>query len=112
MPADSAILELPFGEPAFDIRYMFYSTRHWRPLVNGYSGGAPKDYQFLTEAMKDTDTRPERAWAAILSSQATHAIVHEGFYLGDDGRRLSEWLRSHGARDIAAFGRDHVLTLR
>ncbi len=112
LPENAAILELPVGEPAFDIRYMFYSTRHWRPLVNGYSGGAPKDYEVLTEAMKDTDTRPDRAWTAILSSQATHAIVHEGFYLGDDGRRLSEWLRSRGARDIAAFGRDHVLMLR
>jgi hypothetical protein len=112
LPPDVAILELPVGEPAFDIRYMFYSIRHWRPLVNGYSGGAPKDYEVLTEAMKDTETRPERAWTAIRSSLATHVIVHEGFYLGDDGRRLSEWLRSHGARDVAAFGRDHVLTLR
>ncbi len=112
LPPDAAILELPVGEPAFDIRYMFYSTRHWRPLVNGYSGGAPKDYEVLTEAMKDTESRPERAWTAIRSSLATHVIVHEGFYLGDDGRRLSDWLRSHGARDVAAFGRDHVLTLR
>src|SRR5262249_53310856 len=28
----SAILELPLGEPAFDVRYMFYSTAHWKKL--------------------------------------------------------------------------------
>ena len=37
---------LPLGEPAFDVRYMWYSTLHWRRLVNGYSGGAPLRYEF------------------------------------------------------------------
>ena len=41
LPANSAIAELPLGEPAFDVRYMYYSTRHWRSLVNGYTGGLP-----------------------------------------------------------------------
>ena len=43
LPASAVLLELPLGEPAFDMRYMFYSTRHWQRLVNGYSGGAPLD---------------------------------------------------------------------
>src|SRR6185503_11063126 len=49
LPASAVLIELPLGEPAFDIRYMFYSTLHWRRLVNGYSGGAPADYELLTE---------------------------------------------------------------
>ncbi len=81
LPPNTVIMELPIGEPAFDVRYMFYSIRHWRPLVNGYSGGSPKSYETLTEAMKDTDTRPDRAWDAIVSSRATHVVVHEGFIL-------------------------------
>ena len=27
LPSDSVLVELPLGEPAFDVRYMFYSTR-------------------------------------------------------------------------------------
>ena len=53
LPASSALIELPFGEVAFETRYMFYSTTHWRPLVNGYSGGAPDQYGLWAERLKD-----------------------------------------------------------
>jgi hypothetical protein len=111
LPASAVLIEFPLGEPAFDVRYMFYSTRHWRQLVNGYSGGAPQDYGILTESLKDVDTRPERAWQSIVRSTATHAIVHEGAYTDDRGRRLSAWLRARGASDVAAFGSDKVFAL-
>ncbi len=111
LPATAVIMELPLGEPAFDVRYMFYSTRHWKNLVNGYSGGAPPQYEVLTEALKDLDARPDRAWQAIVDSTATHVIVHEASYLNDRGRTLSAWLRTRGAREIAAFGADHVLVI-
>jgi hypothetical protein len=112
LPASAVIVELPLGEPAFDIRYMFYSTTHWKPLVNGYSGGAPQEYEFLTESLKDAETRPDRAWDALMASGATHAIVHESFYADDRGPRLSDWIRRRGGRDVAAFGTDHAFQLR
>ncbi len=112
LPASAVLIELPLGEPAFDVRYMFYSTLHWRRLVNGYSGGAPSQYEMLTESLKDRATRPDRAWQAIADSAATHAIVHEASYAGDGGTRLSAWLQSRGAREIAAFGADHVFLIR
>jgi hypothetical protein len=40
-PGRDAILELPFGLPASDSSDMVMSARHWRPLLNGYSGFAP-----------------------------------------------------------------------
>ena len=52
LPATAAVAELPLGEPAFDVRYMFYSTTHWRRLVNGYSGGEPAAYTFLARAWR------------------------------------------------------------
>ena len=107
----AVVIELPLGEPAFDVRYMFYSTRHWKRLVNGYSGGAPIAYQFLTESLKDTLSRPARAWQAVLDSTATHIVVHGAFYKGDRGARLGEWLRSNGARELAAFDSDRVFVM-
>jgi len=112
LPDDAIILELPLGEPAFDIRYMFYSTGHWKRLVNGYSGGAPLAYEFLTEALKDVGTRPDRAWDEVVNSSASHAVVHEGAFTGERGRRFGDWLREHGAEQVAVFGTDRVFALR
>jgi hypothetical protein len=111
LPPPAAIAELPLGEPAFDVRYMLYSTRHWRPLVNGYSGGEPDDYTSLNQSLQDLWTRPERAWNALSASRATHAIVHEHFYSGDRGPRVSAWLRSNGAAEVGAFGSNRVFAL-
>jgi hypothetical protein len=111
LPASSVVVELPLGEPAFDVRYMFYSTVHWKPLVNGYSGGSPLQYEFLREAIKDVATRPDRAWEAIAGSTATHAVVHEGAYADERGRRFGDFLRMRGAREVAAFGTDRVFAL-
>src|SRR5262249_38822679 len=99
LPPNSAIVELPLGETAFDVRYMFYSTRHWRPLVNGYSGSVPQDYAFLSVAMEDALQAPDRAWRLLVDSRATHAIVHEAYYAGDRGARIGAFLRDRGARE-------------
>jgi hypothetical protein len=112
LPAPSAIVELPLGEPAFDVRYMLYSTRHWKPLVNGYSGGAPDDYGQLDHSLQDLWTRPERAWNALVASRATHAIVHEHFYSGDRGPQVSAWFRSNGATEVGTFGSNRIFALR
>ena len=107
----AAIVELPLGEPAFDIRYMFYSTLHWKRLVNGYSGGAPSDYELLDTSLQDIPTHPDRAWQALVASKATHAIVHEAFYTGGGGARVSDWIRAHGGHEVARFADDGVFEL-
>jgi hypothetical protein len=111
LPAGAAIVELPLGEPAYDIRYMYYSTRHWRRLVNGYSGGLPPGYEALTEGLRDVDTRPEYAWQLLQQSAATHAIVHEGLYGGTRGAKISAWVRANGGREIEWLGSDRIFEL-
>ena len=112
LPDGAVLLELPLGEPAFDIRYMFYSTRHWKPLVNGYSGGMPEEYNTLNFSLQDALDRPDRAWQALLQSGATHVVVHEAFYEERRGRAIGDWLRSRGAQELASFGGDHVFQIR
>jgi hypothetical protein len=111
LPAASVLLELPLGEPAFDVRYMLYALRHRRALVNGYSGGAPDDYARLTELLKDLSRRPDQAWQAVVASGATHVIVHEAAYRWGRGPDISAWASRHGAREIAVFGGDRVFAL-
>lgn len=40
-PGDDAIVELPLGVTAYDSRATLLSTRHWRRVLNGYSGFTP-----------------------------------------------------------------------
>jgi hypothetical protein len=112
LPAGSAIVELPLGEPAFDVRYMLYSTTHWRPLVNGYSGGAPAEYERLDQTLQDFATRPEPAWQALTATQVSHVIVHEALYADGRGRHASDWLHTHGARELARFDSDRIFQIR
>jgi len=111
LPASSVLLELPLGEPAFDVRYMFYALAHGHPLVNGYSGGSPDGYMLLSETLKDFATSPDRAWRAVESSGATHVIVHEGSYEPGRGPLITNWLIAHGARAVGVFGSDRVLAV-
>jgi hypothetical protein len=93
-PSGSVVLELPFGQPDYDLRAMFYSTVHWHPIVNGYSGVFPPHYALLTSAFC-----------------ATHAIVHEGAYLDDEGSLTSALLRNAGAVEIVRDGSDVLFQL-
>jgi hypothetical protein len=111
LPASSALIELPFGEVAFETRYMYYSTRHWRRLVNGYSGGGPDDYGLWTERFKEIVSRPDLAWQAVLDSHASHIIVHEGSYAGGRGRLISDWAVAHGAQEIGTFDSDRIFAV-
>ena len=46
---DDVVLELPMGDPQTDTWYTYFSTYHFQPIVNGYSGFTP-DYFLQVEA--------------------------------------------------------------
>lgn len=73
----SVVIEFPI-DPGFNPLYMFWSTRHWRPLVNGYSGYTPRDYD---ETMRRLRTFPDKASIARLAElNVRHILVHEHYY--------------------------------
>jgi len=47
----AVLFEYPMGrrpqDPARNLPYMYFSTWHWTPMVNGYSGFAPRSYSSL-----------------------------------------------------------------
>ena len=111
LPSQAVLAEFPFGDEQYDLRYMLYSAAHWRPLLNGYSGGFPRSFAVnragLGRVLEDADT----AWQVLSTSGATHAIVHEGVFPDGDGARVSAWLTAHGAREVAASGQDRLFEL-
>ena len=110
-PSGSVLLELPFGQPDYDLRAMFYSTVHWHSLVNGYSGVFPPHYGLLTSAFSEMSRHPAISLDTLRTSGATHAIVHESAYLDAEGTDTSALLRGAGAVEILRDGHDVLLRL-
>ncbi len=69
-----AVLELPIGFD-YDAEHVFRSTAHWRPLINGYSGFAPKHYDEL-KALFDQRPVPNEAWARARTLGGAVLILH------------------------------------
>jgi hypothetical protein len=105
------LAELPLGESDFDLRALYYSTAHWRPLLNGYSGYYPPHYGRLALALSDVPRFPGPALEALHAHGATHVIVHEGAFIGDRGVNTSAVLLAHGARELYREGPDVLLGL-
>ena len=105
------LAELPLGLPDFDLRAMYYSTVHWRPILNGYSGFYPPHYSQLALALGEVPRHPELSMKALKAAGATHVLVHEGAYLGNEGAQTSDVLRQHGATELYRDGTDALLRL-
>jgi hypothetical protein len=111
LPREAVLIELPFGAPAYDLRAVFYSTTHWRRLVNGYSGALPAGYAARASALRGVVSQPETALRALATSGATHAIVHEHAWRVPQGEVVSAWLSAHGARRLATLDGDVLFEL-
>ena len=111
LPKASVIIELPVGSPAWDVRYMFYSTFHWRRLVNGFSGGLPARYARDMAAISRMFQDPDAAWTYLIDTGATHAIVHLTAYDISEGQLVADWLRNRGASELGRFGDEVLLAL-
>jgi hypothetical protein len=66
------LLELPIARE--DPTYMYYSTFHWRPLINGYSGFFPKSFDRLVELLRVFPS--ERGFAALRGYGTGYILVH------------------------------------
>lgn len=82
LPLDAALIELPMPNlglgRAYDTFYMYYSTFHWRPIVNGYCGFNPPGYLIVREAM---EAFPNEAAINLLRDlDVEYVLVHtQGF---------------------------------
>lgn len=82
----SVVAEVPFAQSSeihaiSDGLYMFYSTYHWQPIVNGYSGFFPRSFMELSGQMEHFPG--ERALTALKARGVDWIVVH-GAGLGAD----------------------------
>ena len=114
------VAEVPFAradrlDRIFDGLYMFNSTYHWQPIVNGYSGFFPGSFVLLAEAMVDF---PDARSIASLKGHGVDVIVVHGALLGPAryGQVTAALLENPGLEATAQFdepgGADMVFRLR
>lgn len=114
LPAGSAVTEFPFGDAAWEIRYVFYAATHWKPITNGYSGNFPPGYSARVARLKNVTVNPEAAWQSLLDSGSTHAVVHPAAFANPaDATAVHAWLEARGARLVESFAdRDALYAIR
>jgi hypothetical protein len=110
-PSDAVLIELPLGPPDFDLRAMFYSVVHWRPLVNGYSGFYPPHYGRLITALSEIPRHADVSMEALRSTGATHLILHQAAYKDGEGEATAQVLTAAGATELFRDGSDLLFLL-
>ena len=110
-PPDTVVIELPLGPPDFDLRAMYYSVVHWRPVVNGYSGFYPPHYGRLVTALSEIPRHPDISLEALRSTGATHLVLHEAAFRENEGAATADVLRSAGAVELFRDGSDVLFRL-
>src|SRR5262249_21484109 len=90
-----ALVEIPFRPNWRGAAYMYYSTRHWKPLANGYSSFLPPGFVRLADALQNN--LPDGAALDLLERTAvTHVVAHrldlgQQWRAKDPGELLKPW---------------------
>ncbi len=97
----SVIVEFPMVDYDLTPHFMYESTFHWHQLVNGYSGYEPPDYGETRERMR---TFPDdEAIARLRALGVRYILVHQAFYLHDEGAELLDRIARRD--DLIPMGR-------
>ena len=77
-----AVAEFPFYDERVEFHmhtvYMLNSTRHWQPLLNGYSDHIPPDFR---ELAKTLDSFPSReSFLALKQRRTRYIVIHRDLY--------------------------------
>ncbi len=109
-----ATLELPTpppdGLPLYDPFYMYASTWHWQPLVNGYSGHYSPRYLELIGTLGEL---PGPAAAAALTEMGVQRIVvHGGLFPSGRYQPLIARLEADPMFHLETVSADHVGEVR
>jgi hypothetical protein len=108
---DGPIVELPLGESFWQtLTYMYFSTYHWQPMVNGASRFLPPTHAQLNAEMASL---PSFEAIEILSRIGVKMlVVHTDQLTPQEAARWQDAnLTESGLEEVARFGSDIVYTL-
>jgi hypothetical protein len=111
-PNPVVLVEVPFYPPEavfMNAEYVFNSTAHWRPLMNGYSGFTPSTYR--DQAWVFWNFPDRGSIEAIRAAGATHIVVHPKRFEHEATEMMTRAL-AHPALERVAVGRENVTLFR
>lgn len=113
---DFPLLELPLpgGQTSvwLEARRLYFSTIHWKKLVNGYSGYFPPDYDFLYQkGMKGFPTKD--SVDLVKKRGIKYLIIHFDEYENQEKERIWGLLKDYegSLRLVAHFENDFIYEL-
>lgn len=95
-PDVRAVVVLPLysgGQIHRNGRYLLDQTRHWRPMVNGYSGFAPVSFEETASRLRGFPDPV--AIDALRSRGVSHVVIHRAPFAERAGTQAVDALRSH-----------------
>lgn len=103
-PPQTVIAELPMGGLYDDVRYMYFSTRHWKRMVNGYNAYLPPEYAQNAERI---NLFPAPEAVNTLREIGVNYVIFHGARMGRPAPELTD----SAARIVRRFGEDCVYEL-
>lgn len=98
------ILELPLPRldrlPGHDARFTLWSTMHWHPIVNGYSGYYPPE--FAQTVVRTEHFPDDQSIAQLANIGVRFIVVHRAFYEDVEYRELLEQISRR--RELTPLG--------
>jgi len=105
-----AVLELPIDNVVSEIAAMYHATRHWKPIVNGYSGYLPEPYLEIRD--RCFPVPDDRALQLLRSWGVTHVLFHpQALEQRWERRTLRSWQDSGEVETVYDDGVDRVYRL-
>ena len=106
-PQVRALVEVPVRPYGGDIAAMYFSTAHWKPIANGFSGYLPETYRAVQQHARGL---PDEEGIALLRRLGiTHVLVRTNDLVPRRQRRTSppperlvrQWERRFAGREVA-----------
>jgi hypothetical protein len=103
---EGVVLELPLpqrvGDAGLEADYEYWSTKHWRKLVNGYSGYTPSWYGPMLERLRSL---PDPGSLALLRERNVRYILVHQLYMkpAELQALLSAFVRCPDLRPLGTF---------
>jgi hypothetical protein len=99
LSSDAVLIELPFGDPWYDLRYMFFAAVHQRRLANGYGDVLPASFHARRRVLRQPLLDREASTHALIG--ATHVLVHRRAWQDETGTAITTWIEAIGGHAVA-----------
>jgi hypothetical protein len=100
-----------YGGSQFNLNapYLLHQTRHWRPMINGYSSWAPETFYQRAQLLQSFPS--DAAINNLHAIGVSHAVLHRPALERQSGKAAVDALRAHPAVEFM-FEEDGVIVYR